>query len=353
MKIDAWWFNNTQTAEDALYQIPGVPDLTPQTHLGIYAEGGTLEYPIRLEVSATAGSKVLYENQLVFTDETSNSDDCAISVYIKADGSILDCKIAADTLPVLPDNINVEIKSGGSVYSANIACEYATLSGKITNFSGNPFPSPAVFAKTGFENNQQLPFMWVWSRKDGTYSITVPKGHYHHFYVDDNTYGTSTLENWSWHMIVDRDETHDFKVGTGEVYSLCAWANNGGFSTLFIYFRPMILKTAGKYQVEINGNAYNIEDISPSLNLEDMYVTINGYELEQLSLQRIYETGTGGAIMPAYVLQAKRYPNSREYSTVGKQTLIVEYNTVDKNGDTAQSQGRTQFYYSNAYALSL
>jgi hypothetical protein len=75
--------------------------------------------------------------------------------------------------------------------------------------------------------------------------------------------------------------------------------------------------------------------------------------LTKISLQKIYETAANGSIMPAYILQVKRYPESKDYSTLGKQTLIVEYNTTDDNGDIAQSQGRTQFFYSNAYAYSL
>jgi len=154
-------------------------------------------------------------------------------------------------------------------------------------------------------------------------------------------------------MIVDQDEIHDFKVGTGEIYSLCVWANNGGSGTLFIYFRPMILHKSEKYQVEINSNKFDVNDISPELKLEDIFVTMNGHELKKLSLQKIYETGNGYT-MPAYILQVKRYPEEKkDYSTLGKQTLIVEYDTIDEKGFIAQSQGRTQFFYSNAYAYSL
>jgi hypothetical protein len=274
MLIDAWWFNNMQTIEDALYQYPEIPEVMPKTHVCIYSEGGTLEFPIKLEIIATVEDKVLYENQLVFNDINSYNDRCVIDIHLGENSSVLDCKIVSENLPLLPEKIKVIIKSGENenVYSKEINCEYATLSGKIVDFSGNPFPSPFVLRRTGFENNIEIPYMWVWSKKDGTYSITVPKGNYHHFYIDDNTYRISTLENWGWRMIVDQDEIHDFKVGTGEVYSLSAWANNGGFSTLFIYFRPMILKKAKKYQVEINGVNYYGEDICPSLNLEDMFV---------------------------------------------------------------------------------
>jgi len=195
MLIDAWWFNNTQTTKDALYQYPDIPPqmLTPKTHLGIYAEPGILEFPVRLELSVLIEDKILYEKQLVFTEAQSKNDEYIFDIYLETDGSIIDGKIVAETLPVLPEKIKVVIKSGENVYSKEINCEYATLSGKIVDFSGNPFPSPFILRRTGFENNIEIPYMWVWSRKDGTYSITVPKGVYHHFYVDDNTYRISTL----------------------------------------------------------------------------------------------------------------------------------------------------------------
>jgi len=353
--IDAWWFNNTQTEKDALYGIPEYPDLilVPKTHLGIYADGMTLEFPVCLNVIVKLKERILYENQFIFNEENIKNEDYIFDIHLNKDSSIIDGKIITETLAVLPDKIIIHIQSNKNIYSKEVNCEYSTLSGKIIDFLGYPFPSPVILRRTGFENNFDLPFMWVWSCKNGTYSITVPKGIYHHFYVDDNTYSISTLENWSWHMIVDKDETHNFKIGTGEVYSLCAWADNGGFATLFIYFRPMILKKPEKYQIEINGINYEGKDICPVLDLNDITVTINGYELTKLSLQKIYETGGENEIMPAYILQVKRYPESALYSTSEKQTLIVEYNTIDKNGHKAQSQGRTQFFYSNAYACSL
>ena len=152
-------------------------------------------------------------------------------------------------------------------------------------------------------------------------------------------------------MIVDRDETHDFKVGTGEVYSLCAWRDNGGFPSLFIFFRPMIINKSNQYPVKINGKQLDVNDICPDLKIKDITATLNGYELQKFSLQKIFETDSGGA-MPAYILQVQGRPENNDYSAKGKQTLIVEYDLKTENY-TAQSQGRTQFFYANAHTLSL
>jgi hypothetical protein len=340
MLIDSYWFNNTQNENEILQ-----PDFfVPKTHLGVYAELETLEFPVCIDFTAIVNGSILYEKQFTFF-ESENSIEEKYDVYIIADKGIIIGSIFTENTNVLPEHIKISINSGDKVYSKDILCEYAILSGKITDFTNKPFPAAFKFYRESFGGG-----IGVWSNKDGEYSITIPQGIYNAFYVDDNSYRKTSLENWSWHMIVDRNETHDFKIGTGEVYSLCVWVNNGGFSTLFIYFRPMILHKSSQYQVEINANQFNVTDKCPELNIEDITVTLNGYELKKLSLQKIFETSDKDA-MPAYILQVKRRPESKEYFATGKQTLIVEYNSNENY--TAQSQGRTQFFYKDVFALSL
>jgi len=73
-------------------------------------------------------------------------------------------------------------------------------------------------------------------------------------------------------MIIDRDETLDFKVGTGEVYSLTPWFSNGGMPVMFLYFRPMILCNQKEYGREINGREYTVIDIAPRLKPENINI---------------------------------------------------------------------------------
>ena len=95
------------------------------------------------------------------------------------------------------------------------------------------------------------------------------------FYVNDGNYRVTTLEAWAWHMIVDEDQRHDFKIGTGEVYNLNVWSNNGGFSAFQVSFRPMVLFSENddiESQGRINDREYKIINIAPDLTLEDMTV---------------------------------------------------------------------------------
>ena len=350
MLIDAWWFSNTQGADEIIQ-----PDFfIPRTHLGLYADGMLLELPIHVSFAVSAQGKTIFEKQLVLTEPQTLNDEYELAIDSR-NGSITGT-VFAETPDVLPDHINIRVESGADVYAKDIRCEYATLSGYITDFSGNAFPAAFELNRIGFGG--EAPCMGVWSGKDGNYSITVPKGTYNAFYVDDNSYGKTSLENWGWHMIVDRDENHDFKVGNGEVYNLNVWSNNGGYSTLFIYFRPMTLQKyeeyqrRGEYKTEINGREFSTIDLCPDLRIDDVVASINGHKMTNISLQRIMETGDIHA-MHAYILQARRYPENEAYSTVGKQTLIVEYNSKADDDHAAQSQGRTQFFYKDAHASSL
>ena len=342
MKIDAWWFENKQHPEEVLQTDWAVP----KTHFGIYAEAEKLTCPLTLCVTAKFNESKNYYREFQINDYKEEKD----SYTVDASENLLNFECIVEDVTGLPEEILVEIKSKEGEYSERISCEYARLHGKITDFDGNPFPAPLLLARIGFAGGA---FMGVWSNKNGEYSVVVPKGCYNTFYVDYNRYGKTTLENWSWHMIVDRDEEHNFKVGNGEVYSLCVWANNGGSSTLFFWFRPMILPSIKKeeYEIELEGEKRQVLDISPELRAEDITVTLNGEPLPVISLQRIYETASTYT-MPAYIVQTKRYNGT---PSTGKQTVILEYDTAKRGGEQyiARSQGRYQYFYKDGSALVL
>lgn len=339
MKIDAWWFENKQGASEILQPETAIP----KTCFGVYAELDKIAYPFTVKVFAEADGKQLYRGE--FTVESGSE---AYETYeARCTDSTVTVKALAENTAGLPDKINVEIEVGGKLYAETVKCEYARLYGKITDFDGNPFPAEVELSRVGFDKNITIE---VWSGKNGEYSVIVPKGCYNCFWIDDGSYGKTSLESWCWHMLIDGDEELDFKIGNGEVYSLSVWCSNGGGQTLFFWFRPMILGKKSEYEVEINGQSRTVTDISPELELEDITVTLNGRELKIISLQRVYETAEN-YVMPAYIIQTERPSGA-----VGKQTAVVEYNTAERSaelGYTAQSQGRVQFYFKDSNCLTL
>ena len=345
MKIDAWWFENKQTESEILQ-----PEFAlSKTHLGIYAELDELSYPFKISAVAKKENEEIYSREFEVRGNNETAETFDITCY--------DCAFVFQSITEevkgLPDEICVKIFVGKKEYLSTIKCEYARIYGKITDFNGNPYPAAVLFNRIAFGSDYTG--MAVWSNSEGEYSVTVPKGLYNNFYVCDHGYGQTVLENWSWHMSVDRDEEHNFKIGNGEVYSLAPWCCNGGGNTMLFWFRPMILPSlkSNEYETEINSIKRSVNDISPELELSDVKVTLNGRDLKVISLQRIYETGNDYT-MPAYVIQTERPCKASE--TVGKQTAVVEYNNAerkDKAGYLAQSQGRVQFYFKDFFALSL
>lgn len=339
MKIDAWWFENKQDASEFLQ--PEV--FVPKTCFGVYAELDKIAYPFTVKVVAELDGKQLHCGE--FTIKSGNE---AYETYeARRTDSTFTLKALAENISGLPDKISVEIEVGGKRYAETVKCEYARLYGKITDFDGKPFPALVEMDRVGFDKDISI---GVWSDKNGMYSAVVPKGCYNAFWIDDESYGKTSLESWCWHMLIDGDEEINFKIGNGEVYSLSVWCNNGGGQTLFFYFRPMILGKKSEYDVEINGQSRTVNDISPELEAEDITVTLNGRELKIISLQRVYETAEN-YVMPAYILQTERPSGA-----VGKQTAVVEYNNEKRSaelGYTAQSQGRVQFYFRDSNCLTL
>ena len=339
--IDAWYYCNRQSKNEILQP----RWFRPRSLWGLYVELEGMALPLRVTLRAVAGGQALLEQSFALAKPDVKTK--RLEAGFNPERGVLTLYAAARPLELLPEEIHVCVASEGREERAIIACNYARLYGTVTDFDGGPYPAAVMFYRHGFSNEFT---MGVWTGLDGHYEAMVPKGTYNAFYVCDKGYKTSVLENWSWHMLADRDERHDFKIGTGEVYSLCVWPNNGGWSTLFCYFRPMVLGRNEKYTEQINGRDFSVLDIAPELALEHVRVALNGLPLECYSLQRIWETGRDGA-MPGYVLQTRRTPDNR--LPTGKQTLIVEYDAPVPGKGRATSQGRTQFYFQDAFGLAL
>ncbi len=237
-----------------------------------------------------------------------------------------------------PDKIKVTISSSATHLEKTINCKYHKIHGHITDFGGNPLRSFILIKPDAFEDVSA-----VWSDNEGYYELTLPERTYNCFYTNDGNYKSTTLEAWSWHMIVDQDQELDYKIGTGEVYNLNVWPNNGGFNSLLLSFRPMVLgdRTNTTSSQTINNKELKLINIAPKLDMKDLIVTINGEPTEIYSLQEYYETGKEMA-MPAYLIQVRQLT-----PTFGKQTIRVEYDkSIDQNGKkTVQnSMGYFQFY---------
>lgn len=298
----------------------------------IYGPVVSDSFYVKAEVFLSDGSMAYTNKFLVKNGMKSNGYQAdIINNYFRITASV-------DQLSHDPDKIKVTVYCPETRLEKLIICSYHKISGHMTDFRGNPLK--AFFLVNPDDFNA---VSGVWSNADGYYEINIPERTYNNFYVNDGNYKSTTLEAWSWHMIVDENQEIDYKIGTGEVYNLSVWPNNGGYNSLLLSFRPMVLgdRNGINSMQTIDGKELNVINIAPELERKDMNITINGKQAEIYSMQKYYETGDENA-MPAYLIQIRRLE-----PTFGKQTICVEYDkTIDRDGKKIlqNSMGHFQFY---------
>ncbi len=332
--ILAYWYNcKADTAIEA-----AVSDTTyMHSSLQIYGPVVSDSFYVKAEVYFNDGHEA-YSNSFLVTKTMHNKN---YNIDMVNNYFLLTAPV--EQLNNNPGKINITISSSVESLEKMINCKYSKLCGHMYDFRGNPLKSYILIKSEGFNN-----ISGVWSDNNGYYEIYLPERTYNCFYVNDGNYKLNTLEAWAWHIIIDEDQELDFKIGTGEVYNLNAWSNNGGFRNFYISFRPMVLFKDSSYIQQINNKDYKFLDISPDLDIKDITVTINGTQTEIYTIQKYFETGKDRA-MPAYLIQVNRL-----VPCFGKQTIRVEYDKfIEKDGKKVlqNSMGYYQFYV-NFYGLS-
>ena len=313
MKINGWWFENKQNKKE----IRQPEWFTPRTHFSVYLENDEFVFPLQISILANKDGEELFSakyiiNGLQDTDE----------YEVLQQGNALLFKGFADGIQGLPDSLTIQVFCNNQVNQSIIPLTYATIRGKTTDFQGKAFPSAVVFQRKLFGG--KTPSIGVWSNTKGEYSVTIPTGEYGSFYVDDNSYNRTTLENWSWNMRVDCDETHNFKIGNGEVYNLSVTEEENG---LIITFRPMVLPSIKQVQstLYIDGEEYLLMDIQPDILQEDLNVSIDGQSVPILSVERDYEKIIDGDKKIALIIYKIRI--DKPETIKGGEVLFLEYQT--------------------------
>jgi hypothetical protein len=268
--------------------------------------------------------------------------DSTFSLTANGDSFLLVCPV--EQLPRNPEQLEVVISSPEKQYSRQVRCRYHRLFGKITDFEGRPFRAFVSIRPDAFDFDTT-----IWSDAGGNYSIELPERTYSNIAVVDEYYFLKVAVSWAWLVFLDSDQQIDFKVGTGEVYNLKVWPNNGGYKTFLVSFRPMDITGMKTGSVSLGGETYKLTEFAPELRPEDMTVRVNGQPAKIISLQHYYETGPGNA-MRACLLQVERTSAIRP----GKQTVAVEFSKETEIGGKqvrCTSLGQCQFTL-NYYGLS-
>lgn len=203
-----------------------------------------------------------------------------------------------------------------------------TISGRVTNFNGQPIDSCSVCWYTPRFN----PVSEGITNKDGYYTVRVPKGKYQSVYaIYYPTYAHTALklglpeaehrlEFWAWDFIADRDTTLNIRYHRMEAYGIRAFRIPGAMPAYQIYVRPMSLtrfyewmKTSepasivrnedlSKKKQQAQSKEAKVDQWAPPIDQLKVVVWIDGEEVPILMKQEIKEYYDADEYGSAYLL---------------------------------------------------
>ena len=176
--------------------------------------------------------------------------------------------------------------------------ETVTISGRVTDFDGNPIDSSIVrLLHADFQDAYV-----TYTDHNGYYTLPdVKKGRYAALYVlRPEEYPRQNavpkedmrLEFWAWNVIADRNLILDARYHRLELYGTTVFEQIGGYPMLFVYFRPMSLTRYISYEELFLDKARmeaNDTDISALPEYLDVEVYADGEPLEIYSVQPVEE----------------------------------------------------------------
>lgn len=219
--------------------------------------------------------------------------------------------------------------------------EYFVVSGKVTNFDGQPLDSVTIRLKNkAFENIYE-----TLSDKDGNYSMEVRKGDYYCLYaIKLPEYRINRLEYWTWNVPVHKDITINPQYDQMEIYGINVFEPQvTPQETYMIYFRPMSLsktlqfaseQEVSKKEFETVKQAESLLDssdklinMSPdSISSEELTIEINGVDSKIVGINKITEYARGFN-MYGYCVQILKPDNKAENSELEYDFISITLNS--------------------------
>jgi hypothetical protein len=225
--------------------------------------------------------------------------------------------------------------------------EQFTISGKATNFAGQPLDSVTVYLK----NNSFKNVYETLTDKNGNYSMKVNKGEYYCLYaIKLSEYRVNRLEYWAWNVPVYEDMVINPQYDKMEVYGVNVFEPQvGPYETYMIYFRPMSLAKGLKMMADqkvdkkdfkkadrtedLIEHENKLMNISPdSLSKDELLIEINGTKAEIVGISKIKEY-TRGFFMYGFVVQViKPKDNENLKQEYDKVSITLHSRETDEIG---------------------
>ncbi len=182
--------------------------------------------------------------------------------------------------------------------------DYVTISGRVTDYDGNPLDSVSVF----WQNEKFDVVQEDITDKVGYYTSRIKKGKYYamgalnmsKYIVTGSTLPEDELrlEFWSWNFIADRDTSFNMQYHRLEVYGVNVFRIQGATPGYTIYCRPMSLSRVLKDRE----NPPKQMRMAPDPDNLKVKVTINGDEVPLRMKQEVLEYFDTDESSNAYLL---------------------------------------------------
>ncbi|WP_185967813.1 carboxypeptidase-like regulatory domain-containing protein [Formosa sediminum] len=194
-----------------------------------------------------------------------------------------------------------------------------TISGKVTDFSGNPIDSVSIQLK----DKTFKDIYTTLTDKNGNYVLKVKAGNYYSLYaIKKSDYRISKLEYWMWNVPVYKNLKINPQYDRIEIYGINVFEPQvTPQNSYMIYFRPMSLsktlniikkqninldKFVKVKQAEILVKSKNLIDVSPlTISEKDLEIKVNNKNAQILKIQKIKEFSRD-VFMYGYIVQIEK-----------------------------------------------
>lgn len=203
--------------------------------------------------------------------------------------------------------------------------EMVTVTGRVTDYDGNPLDSVTV----GWLNPAFDGQYYATTDKAGCYAARIPKGRYAYAGgINMTVYPNAgsvlpeadqRLEYWHWNYLAERDTTCDFRYHRLEVYGVNAFRIQGAAPCYTIYFRPMSLT---RFQRWVHAGKHAGDNaLAPPIDSARIEVTIDGKPVAIRMAQQVKEYFDEDSWSGAYLLFVDR---PKENSAVKNFRIVME-----------------------------
>lgn len=217
------------------------------------------------------------------------------------------------------------------------AHEYVTISGRVTDYNGNPVDSCNV----ALYNPDFTPAYEALSDSCGNYILdSVATGKYACLYamrvkeyprMQQVAPEDMKLEFWAWNVVADRDLNLDIRYHKLELYGTTAFLEYGGRQELLIYTRPMsVTKAISYFNYMDKGRAEKESKVTVEPEYMQFEVYADGNPLSIFSVQHLSLPNYSNPMNDdCYLIQTSLPADLRRHNDRPYEIRVVGHNMHD------------------------